>query len=119
MNDGIIMNGNSTILGGQIVVGHNSKAISKGDINVVRKNSNDLDKQLNEVALNFLGYKDSLDNTAEILEILYSLRDDLKNSNPNKDAIGEKFNKLISSASSITSLLTAVNALKTAVFAII
>ncbi len=119
MNDGIIMNGNSKILGGQVVVGPNSKAISKGDINVVRKNLTDLDKQLNEVALNFLGHKDVLDNTAEILEILYSLREDLRKSNPNKDAIGDKFNRLISSASTVTNLLTAVNALKTAVFAMI
>jgi hypothetical protein len=118
MNEGIIMNGNSKILGGQVVVGPNSKAISNGEINVVRKNLADLDRQLNEVALGILEHKDNINNIAEILEILYSLREDLQKSNPNRDTISDKFNRLVSHVSSAANLLTAINALKAAVFAL-
>jgi len=117
MNDGIIMKGNSKIQAGQIVVGQNAKAFLKGEMNISEDGS-EIDEQLNEISSLLLEHKKCLDNSTELLEIVSSIRDELKKTNPDKKTLGDKLNNLISSVSSVTSLITATNALKLALFAI-
>jgi hypothetical protein len=117
MNEGIINKGN--ISASQVVAGRNSKAIINGNLKISDPDLAQIDKRINRIASELLEKNDSLDNKAEILEMLYSLRSDLKANNPNKDSIEEKFKKLTHSVSSVTSLFTSINALKAAVLAMI
>lgn len=118
MNDGIMITDQGKIVAGQIAVGKGATNIKEIITNAPRDFSK-IDGQFKEIAAILSKNQESLDNTAELLEKVFSIRSDLKANNPNKEAIGEKINKLVSSVSSATSLVTALTVLKTAIFAIL
>jgi len=118
MNDGIIIIGDGKIVAEQMATGNGATNIKEIITNVPRDFSK-IDEQFKEIAAILSKNQDSLNNIAELMENVFSIRSDLKANNPNKEAIGEKINKLISSVSSATSLVTALKALKTAIFAIL
>ncbi|MGB7570681.1 MAG: hypothetical protein WBL87_02880, partial [Methanothrix sp.] len=78
-----------------------------------------IDSQFEEIAAILLKNQESIANIAELLEKVFSVRSDLNGDNPNKEAIGEKINTIASSVSSVTKLVTKLNALKEAIFAIL
>lgn len=121
MNEGIIINGNGKIEADQLVVGKGSKG-EKRIYAENKENINDIvqiDKQFEDIASALLKNQESLNNIAELMEKVFSIRSDLHGKNPNKDAIGEKINMLVSCVSSATNLVTKLNVLREAIFAIL
>ena len=109
MNSGITNIG-GTITGKQIV-GVGNAYLGEGMSGVFEK--------LDEIDAVLSKNQQSLDNIAELKETVSSIRSDLNEKNPKKEAIGTKIDKLISSASSATNLVLKLSALKTAIYAIL
>ncbi|RQW81025.1 MAG: hypothetical protein EHM14_02535 [Methanothrix sp.] len=105
-----ITNNHGTIKGRQIVgVG---TASNKDDVS---KDMKTVLLELGEVQDLLLKNQESLNNALRLLETVTSIRSDLSDSPPNKNAAKEKIDKLASVISSMAILVTKANELKSAI----
>ena len=109
-NRGIIIRDGKMIASGPIIVG--------SEINF-GKNYDDIVQKLDEYAELLKANRDSLDNVEELLDTISIIEKELKSGSPNRITIRGVLNELSSSVSSVSSLATAIAALKVTIFGIL
>ncbi len=117
-NRGIISMGNSQIRAGSIAVGSNARIENVGKPEI-RKDYEEIIRKLDEYAELIRANRKSLENVDEMLVSISIIGAEFKRESPNRTVIKGVLNDLASSVSSISSLATAVAALKTGILAIL
>jgi translation initiation factor 2B subunit (eIF-2B alpha/beta/delta family) len=106
-NRGIINRGGNMIIKGPI----NIDSTINNSINI-NEDSSDIIRELEKYSELLKANKDSLDNVNELLDSIFTIKEELKKEPPNRITIKGVINELAASVSSITSLATALEALR-------